>query len=82
MTFLSSRKGLLWSAPEILRSGGAFCTNFEGDVYSFAIVLQEIITREKPYATTKLTTEGILYFFCLLMCAYNFICNSYCNSPF
>lgn len=59
--FLSSRKGLLWSAPEILRTGGAFSTNLEGDVYSFAIVLLEIITREKPYATTKLPTAGIFY---------------------
>lgn len=50
---------MLWSAPELLRTGGAFCTNLVGDVYSFAIVLQEIITREKPYAMTKLTTTGI-----------------------
>ena len=36
-----------WMAPEIIRDEGY---NFKCDVYSFAIVLWQLITREKPYA--------------------------------
>lgn len=41
---------MLWKAPEILRDpyapvGGTF----KGDVYAFAIIMQEIIGRRGPY---------------------------------
>ncbi|XP_005105995.1 atrial natriuretic peptide receptor 1-like [Aplysia californica] len=48
----------LWVAPELLRSGEK--GSQEGDVYSLAIIMSEIISREEPYSTDKeyLTTQG------------------------
>ena len=45
-----SSKDLLWTAPELLRTskppiGGTK----EGDVYSFGIIVQEILTCDVPY---------------------------------
>ena len=40
--------GLLWTAPEFLRSTDEKGSQ-KGDVYSFAIILQEIILRTGPY---------------------------------
>uniref|UniRef100_A0A8P4K8J8 Guanylate cyclase n=1 Tax=Dicentrarchus labrax TaxID=13489 RepID=A0A8P4K8J8_DICLA len=40
---------LLWTAPELLRNpvrGGSFA----GDVFSFSIIIQEVISRSLPYA--------------------------------
>ncbi|OWF56288.1 Atrial natriuretic peptide receptor 2 [Mizuhopecten yessoensis] len=39
-----------WVSPEILRSDFKLNPTKESDVYSFAIILQEIFTREEPYA--------------------------------
>ncbi|XP_033839483.1 retinal guanylyl cyclase 2-like, partial [Periophthalmus magnuspinnatus] len=42
-------QGLLWTAPELLRNpvrGGSYA----GDVFSFSIIIQEVITRTLPYA--------------------------------
>jgi serine/threonine protein kinase len=53
---------LLWVAPELLRNE----TNFnkgsqEADVYSFAIIMQEVIVRGKPFCCfTQLTTKEII----------------------
>ncbi|XP_055343849.1 atrial natriuretic peptide receptor 1-like [Paramacrobiotus metropolitanus] len=43
--------GLLWTAPEILRGPIIRVRkgSKEGDVYSFAIILQEILTQTEPY---------------------------------
>lgn len=51
---------LLWTAPEILRlEGGASSGESQpGDVYSFAIILQEVITRENPFGMNNLEPEG------------------------
>ncbi|KAJ6216007.1 hypothetical protein RDWZM_010507 [Blomia tropicalis] len=47
-------KSLLWTAPEHLRQRKPELHGSpKGDVYSFAIVLQEIITRSGPFETVK-----------------------------
>jgi serine/threonine protein kinase len=41
---------LLWTAPEILRSTNALSKKTKStDVYSFGIILQEILCREEPF---------------------------------
>ncbi|CAG2170432.1 unnamed protein product [Oppiella nova] len=43
---------LLWFAPELLRNNHLFWSGSqEADVYSFAIIMQEILVRDKPYST-------------------------------
>ncbi|XP_074044997.1 retinal guanylyl cyclase 2 [Macrotis lagotis] len=52
---------LLWTAPELLRgSEGPWRGTFKGDVYSFAIILQEVLTRGPPYYTSGLSAEEII----------------------
>ncbi|XP_033732964.1 atrial natriuretic peptide receptor 1-like [Pecten maximus] len=42
---------MLWTAPEILRSPGEFPRGSQkGDVYSYGIILQEILTKSEPYS--------------------------------
>ena len=50
---------LLWSAPEILRSRITNEASPEGDIFAFAIILSEIITRESPYYKSNVGPEGI-----------------------
>ncbi|CAH8532669.1 unnamed protein product [Schistosoma rodhaini] len=51
----------LWTAPEHLREETNIYTGSpKGDVYSFAIVMQEIITRDEPYGMLGLTASEIL----------------------
>ncbi len=52
-------RGLLWTAPELLRhrSPPPYGTQ-RGDVYSFAIILQEIIFHTSPFFATELTPKG------------------------
>lgn len=48
---------LLWVAPELLRNpvqGGSFA----GDVFSFSIIIQEVITRTLPYAMMDMPARG------------------------
>lgn len=48
---------LLWVAPELLRDpvqGGSFA----GDVFSFSIIIQEVITRTLPYAMMDMPACG------------------------
>ncbi|KAK2862850.1 hypothetical protein Q5P01_002383 [Channa striata] len=47
---------LLWTAPEILRSGhpGLYGT-LHGDVYSFAIIMQEVVIRGPPFCMLDLS---------------------------
>ncbi|WAR26490.1 ANPRA-like protein, partial [Mya arenaria] len=50
----------LWTAPEILRVSGWHPGTREGDVYSFAIILQELILRGAPFETSDLSSADIL----------------------
>lgn len=50
---------LLWTAPELLReSNGAGRGSQPGDVFAFAIIMQEVIVRGEPYCMLALTPEG------------------------
>lgn len=50
---------LLWTAPELLRSTKLSTGTQKGDVYSFAIILQEIILRGPPFDDKNLSAFGI-----------------------
>lgn len=53
---------LLWTAPEHLRNpDGIIGYSQKGDVYSFGIILQEIILRAAPYERNVFTAEGKSY---------------------
>ena len=57
---------LLWTAPELLRKWvtgtqtyhDLSSTSKEGDVYSFGILLQEILSRSKPFFVVPNDVEG------------------------
>lgn len=52
---------LLWTAPELLR--GSFpgqSGTFPGDVYSFSIVMQEVVARGPPFCMLELSAEEIV----------------------
>ena len=51
--------GQYWLAPEHLRSKRATGTQ-KGDIYSFGIILSEIITRSEPYENINLEPKGQL----------------------
>ncbi|XP_075924759.1 retinal guanylyl cyclase 1-like [Petromyzon marinus] len=52
---------LLWTAPELLRDAvAARRGTFKGDIFSFAIIVQEVITRSTPYCMLELSTEEII----------------------
>ncbi|XP_024085457.1 guanylate cyclase 32E isoform X1 [Cimex lectularius] len=51
----------LWRAPELLK--GAHCHprgTQKGDVYSFAIILHEVVGRSGPWGSTQLTEQEIV----------------------
>ncbi|XP_050405679.2 atrial natriuretic peptide receptor 1 isoform X2 [Patella vulgata] len=51
----------LWTAPEILRDPKAYIRGSrKGDVYSFALILQEIILRTGPYGNEATDPEEII----------------------
>ncbi|XP_019334932.2 retinal guanylyl cyclase 2 [Alligator mississippiensis] len=56
-----SPEELLWTAPELLREPDMIRTGtFKGDIYSFSIILQEVIVRGPPYCTTDLPAAEII----------------------
>ena len=57
--------GQLWTAPEILRMSTWCPGTQKGDVYSFAIILQEIIVRGVPYEDRDIDSfgESIIYLY-------------------
>uniref|UniRef100_A0A0X3P4C8 guanylate cyclase n=4 Tax=Schistocephalus solidus TaxID=70667 RepID=A0A0X3P4C8_SCHSO len=56
-----SPEELLWTAPELLRDPIALSTGTQmGDVYSFAIIMQELILRSDPYPNCGLNAAEII----------------------
>uniref|UniRef100_A0A4W6FKU9 Guanylate cyclase n=1 Tax=Lates calcarifer TaxID=8187 RepID=A0A4W6FKU9_LATCA len=56
---------LLWTAPEILRSGQAgLHGTLHGDVYSFAIIMQEVVIRGPPFCMLDLSAADIIERLC------------------
>lgn len=52
---------LLWTAPELLRSETLRRRGSQpGDVYSFAIIMQEVVVRGEPFCMLSLSPEGEL----------------------
>lgn len=53
---------LLWTSPELLRNSkgnNKFGTQ-AGDVYSFGIIMQEVVVRGEPYCMLSLSAEEIV----------------------
>lgn len=53
---------LLWTSPELLRnpkSNNKFGTQ-AGDVYSFGIIMQEVVVRGEPYCMLSLSADEII----------------------
>lgn len=48
---------LLWTAPEHLN--GKISGSAKGDIYSYAMILQEIALRGLPFCTTNYTPQGL-----------------------
>lgn len=48
---------LLWTAPELLKNQGQV-GSFSGDVFSFSIIIQEVISRTLPYAMMDMPAHG------------------------
>ncbi|XP_004590239.2 retinal guanylyl cyclase 2 [Ochotona princeps] len=56
-----SAEELLWTAPELLRAPkGSKLGSFAGDVYSFAIIMQEVMVRGTPFCMMDLPAEEII----------------------
>ncbi|XP_054270745.1 retinal guanylyl cyclase 2-like [Macrosteles quadrilineatus] len=54
-------RDLLWTAPELLRSETLRRRGSQpGDVYSFAIIMQEVVVRGEPFCMLSLSPEEIL----------------------
>jgi len=50
----------LWRAPELLRQPDSFNGTQKGDVYSFSIILHEILALLGPWGGTALDDQGAL----------------------
>ncbi|CAG4976722.1 unnamed protein product [Parnassius apollo] len=60
-----SSRELLWTAPELLRqSRGAGRGSPAGDVFSFGIIMQEVIVRGEPYCMLALSPDEIVEKLC------------------
>ena len=55
-------RSLLWTAPELLsqEEERPWYGSQKGDVYSYGIILQEIIFRALPYFTEDTTPQGMV----------------------
>ncbi|XP_042237492.1 uncharacterized protein LOC121876461 isoform X2 [Homarus americanus] len=54
-------RDLLWKAPELLRDEALMIKGTQpGDVFSFAIIMQEVVVRGAPYCMVQLTPQEIL----------------------
>lgn len=60
--FFAPATELLWTSPELLRNpkgNNKFGTQ-AGDVYSFGIIMQEVVVRGEPYCMLSLSAEEII----------------------
>ncbi|CAL4167948.1 unnamed protein product, partial [Meganyctiphanes norvegica] len=56
-----SNKDLLWKAPELLRDEQLLEKGTQqGDVFSFSIIMQEVVVRGEPYCMVQMTPQEIL----------------------
>lgn len=54
-----SNKDLLWTAPELLRSSSLRRRGtFTGDIYSFSIITQEVVSRSAPFCMLDMPPKG------------------------
>ncbi|XP_075235851.1 retinal guanylyl cyclase 1 [Lycorma delicatula] len=54
-------RDLLWTAPELLRSESLRLQGTQpGDVYSFGIIMQEVVVRGEPFCMLALSPEEII----------------------
>ena len=55
-------KAMLWTAPELLRmkEKRPFYGTQNGDIYSFGIIVQEVLYRAAPYFLDMFTPKGNL----------------------
>lgn len=52
---------LFWTAPELLRNELLMREGSQkGDIYSFAIIMQELILRGRPFCTSDLSAKGMI----------------------
>ncbi|XP_072126994.1 retinal guanylyl cyclase 2-like isoform X1 [Mobula birostris] len=50
-----------WTAPEILRKPNPLMNGtFKGDIYSFSIIMQEVVVRGPPFCMFEMSAEGII----------------------
>lgn len=53
----------LWTAPELLRNMNLKNKGtYKGDVYSFAIIMQEVISRSAPFCMLDMPAKGCTQF--------------------
>ncbi|KAJ8275999.1 hypothetical protein COCON_G00077510 [Conger conger] len=50
----------LWTAPEHLRNDADWKGSFAGDVFSFAIIMQEVMSRSTPFCTLDMPATEII----------------------
>ena len=65
---------LLWTAPEHLRSAdGIIGQSQKGDIFSFGIIMQEIVLRAAPYENNNLSADGnvVVVFFVCVLCIFS-----------
>ncbi|CAB0041147.1 unnamed protein product [Trichogramma brassicae] len=56
-----TNRDLLWTAPELLRQAGLRKRGSQpGDVYSFGIIMQEVVVRGEPFCMLALSPEDII----------------------
>ncbi|XP_067852788.1 retinal guanylyl cyclase 2-like [Heptranchias perlo] len=54
-------KEYFWTAPEILRKPNPLMKGtFSGDIYSFSIIMQEVVIRGPPYCMFEMSAEEII----------------------
>ena len=58
----------LWTAPELLRMTTRPINGTQkADVYSFAIILQEIMFRAEPYFVNVYSPQGMYYYYYIIL---------------